>query len=273
MLGLSQICLPVCQRQTEPFFYLSSKAATDAGIADIARGVTYDSLTGVGTPCPLVGEAVNLSYDWRVELFAAFKDVLETKKIYSRYFKVNDHVKLRLGVYESWETLCVYLESDEGTKRAKEPEKETEKEETDDPDQNRTGDAGGSQKKARPNHPHVVPVLGKDGNHWVRYRIGLVNQKNNSKTVWKESAVCTKTWTSQVRFFFVFFFVFEPVARLFARAIVDHHSPGPSQPRTGDTRPRRYKPRIIHSFPTLRLTVCPVAHTHNTLQIPHTFPT
>lgn len=35
-------------------------------------------------------------------------------------------------------------------------------------------------------------------NFWVRYRMAIVNQKNPSKTVWKESSICTKTWNNSV---------------------------------------------------------------------------
>lgn len=37
-----------------------------------------------------------------------------------------------------------------------------------------------------------------DKNFWVRYRMAIVNQKNPSKTVWKESSICTKTWNNSV---------------------------------------------------------------------------
>lgn len=35
-------------------------------------------------------------------------------------------------------------------------------------------------------------------NFWVKYRMAIVNQKNTSKTVWKESSICTKTWNNSV---------------------------------------------------------------------------
>ena len=77
------------------------KAATDAKLPIASRLVTERGMA------PLEGEGVNVAFNWRVELFAAFKDVLETKKIYSRFFRAAPGVELRLGVYESWETLCV----------------------------------------------------------------------------------------------------------------------------------------------------------------------
>lgn len=59
------------------------------------------------------------------------------------------------GVYESFDTICIYLESDQ---------------------------SGSDLEK----------------NFWVRYRMAIVNQKNPSKTVWKESSICTKTWNNSV---------------------------------------------------------------------------
>jgi hypothetical protein len=47
---------------------------------------------------------------WKVENFTAFKEIMETRKIFSRYFSVGG-CELRLGVYESFDTLCIYLES------------------------------------------------------------------------------------------------------------------------------------------------------------------
>ena len=57
------------------------KAATDAKLPIASRLVTERGMA------PLEGEGVNVAFNWRVELFAAFKDVLETKKIYSRFFR------------------------------------------------------------------------------------------------------------------------------------------------------------------------------------------
>lgn len=59
-------------------------------------------------------------------------------------------------MYESFDTICIYLESDQSV---------------------------GSDL---------------DKNFWVRYRMAVVNQKNPTKTVWKESSICTKTWNNSV---------------------------------------------------------------------------
>ena len=60
------------------------------------------------------------------------------------------------GVYESFDTICIYLESDQSAGT--------------DPDKN----------------------------FWVQYRMAVVNQKNATKTIWKESSICTKTWNNSV---------------------------------------------------------------------------
>ncbi|KAG4975164.1 hypothetical protein JHK87_031985 [Glycine soja] len=61
-----------------------------------------------------------------------------------------------LGVYESFDTICIYLESDQ----------------------------------AVGNDPNK--------NFRVRYRMAVVNQKKPTKTMWKESSICTKTWNNLV---------------------------------------------------------------------------
>ncbi|MCL7025321.1 hypothetical protein MKW94_025380 [Papaver nudicaule] len=95
------------------------------------------------------------SFTWKVENFLSFKDIMETRKIFSKFFQAGG-CELRLGVYESFDTICIYLESDQSSGT--------------DPDKN----------------------------FWVRYRMGVVNQKNIAKSVWKESSICTKTWNNSV---------------------------------------------------------------------------
>ncbi len=70
-----------------------------------------------------------------------------------RYFEAGS-CDLRLGMYESFDTLCIYLESD-------------------------------------------APA-GPDHNFWVKYRIAVLNQKRPDRTVWKDSAICTKQWNNSV---------------------------------------------------------------------------
>ncbi|XP_059644758.1 uncharacterized protein LOC132286440 isoform X2 [Cornus florida] len=95
------------------------------------------------------------SFTWKVENFLSFKEIMETRKIFSKFFQAGG-CELRIGVYESFDTICIYLESDQSV---------------------------GSDP---------------DKNFWVRYRMGVVNQKNPAKTVWKESSICTKTWNNSV---------------------------------------------------------------------------
>ncbi|VFQ82358.1 unnamed protein product [Cuscuta campestris] len=94
------------------------------------------------------------SFTWKVENFFSFKEIMETRKIFSKFFHAGG-CELRIGVYESFDTICIYLESDQS---GSDPEK----------------------------------------NFWVSYRMAIVNQKDPSKTVWKESSICTKTWNNSV---------------------------------------------------------------------------
>ncbi|KAM6544491.1 hypothetical protein CsatB_008938 [Cannabis sativa] len=101
------------------------------------------------------GPGKKSSFTWKVENFLAFKEIMETRKIFSKFFQAGG-CELRIGVYESFDTICIYLESDQSV---------------------------GSDP---------------DKNFWVRYRMAVVNQKNPTKTVWKESSICTKTWNNSV---------------------------------------------------------------------------
>ncbi|XP_019230325.1 PREDICTED: uncharacterized protein LOC109211257 isoform X2 [Nicotiana attenuata] len=96
-----------------------------------------------------------ISFTWKVENFFSFKEIMETRKIFSKYFQAGG-CELRIGVYESFDTICIYLESDQSI--GSDPEK----------------------------------------NFWVKYRMAILNQKCQSKTVWKESSICTKTWNNSV---------------------------------------------------------------------------
>ncbi|KAL5211895.1 hypothetical protein ABZP36_022742 [Zizania latifolia] len=52
------------------------------------------------------------SFTWKVENFLSFKEIMETRKIFSKYFQAGG-CELRIGVYESFDTICIYLESDQ----------------------------------------------------------------------------------------------------------------------------------------------------------------
>lgn len=109
--------------------------------------------TNAGSQMDKIGK--RSSFTWKVENFLSFKEIMETRKIFSKFFQAGG-CELRIGVYESFDTICIYLESDQSV---------------------------GSDL---------------DKNFWVRYRMAVVNQKNPTKTVWKESSICTKTWNNSV---------------------------------------------------------------------------
>ncbi|CAK9317489.1 unnamed protein product [Citrullus colocynthis] len=52
------------------------------------------------------------SFTWKVENFLSFKEIMETRKIFSKFFQAGG-CELRIGVYESFDTICIYLESDQ----------------------------------------------------------------------------------------------------------------------------------------------------------------
>ncbi|GKV03246.1 hypothetical protein SLEP1_g15584 [Rubroshorea leprosula] len=52
------------------------------------------------------------AFTWKVENFLSFKEIMETRKIFSRFFQAGG-CELRIGVYESFDTICIYLESDQ----------------------------------------------------------------------------------------------------------------------------------------------------------------
>ncbi|XP_052209829.1 uncharacterized protein LOC127813105 [Diospyros lotus] len=52
------------------------------------------------------------SFTWKVENFLSFKEIMENRKIFSKFFQAGG-CELRIGVYESFDTICIYLESDQ----------------------------------------------------------------------------------------------------------------------------------------------------------------
>ncbi|KAG8381741.1 hypothetical protein BUALT_Bualt05G0004100 [Buddleja alternifolia] len=115
-----------------------------------------DQATDSGNACSQSEKAgKRSSFTWKVENFLSFKEIMETRKIFSKFFQAGG-CELRIGVYESFDTICIYLESDQSV--------------------------GSDTEK----------------NFWVKYRMAIVNQKSPSKTVWKESSICTKTWNNSV---------------------------------------------------------------------------
>ncbi|KAK8967432.1 hypothetical protein KSP40_PGU003862 [Platanthera guangdongensis] len=51
-------------------------------------------------------------FTWRVENFLSFKEIMETRKIFSKFFQAGG-CELRIGVYESFDAICIYFESDQ----------------------------------------------------------------------------------------------------------------------------------------------------------------
>ncbi|CAL0319148.1 unnamed protein product [Lupinus luteus] len=60
------------------------------------------------------------SFTWKVENFLSFKEIMESRKIFSKFFQAGG-CELRIGVYESFDTICIYLESDQAV--ASDPDK------------------------------------------------------------------------------------------------------------------------------------------------------
>ncbi|GAB4854597.1 hypothetical protein Ancab_023179 [Ancistrocladus abbreviatus] len=58
------------------------------------------------------GTVKKSSFTWKVENFLSFKEIMETRKIFSKFFQAGG-CELRIGVYESFDTICIYLESDQ----------------------------------------------------------------------------------------------------------------------------------------------------------------
>ncbi|KAL2237474.1 UNVERIFIED_CONTAM: hypothetical protein Sindi_0939100, partial [Sesamum indicum] len=52
--------------------------------------------------------------------FLSFKEIMETRKIFRKFFQAGG-CELRIGVYESFDTICIYLESDQSV--GSDPEK------------------------------------------------------------------------------------------------------------------------------------------------------
>ncbi|KAL0311759.1 UNVERIFIED_CONTAM: hypothetical protein Sradi_5575200 [Sesamum radiatum] len=99
-----------------------SKAAKDWGGAktSIMQDIT-DQETDSRTACSQSdGIGKRSSFTWKVENFLSFKEIMETRKIFSKFFQAGG-CELRIGVYESFDTICIYLESDQSV--GSDPEK------------------------------------------------------------------------------------------------------------------------------------------------------
>lgn len=154
------------------FEYSEEGAGSPAGLVGLAP-----SASGPAAAQLIAGGAVDVSagnkiakkgvFTWKVENFLAFKEIMETRKIFSKFFSAGG-CDLRIGVYESFDTLCIYLESEQ------------------------------AMAATGPSSSTAVVTTDADKNFWVRYKIGIVNQKAAEASVWKEASVCTRTWNNSV---------------------------------------------------------------------------
>jgi hypothetical protein len=85
-----------------PLAYNSSHAP------QLLHGPQYPETTVV---CQSIPAGKKLVFYWKIDNFLAFKQILETRKIFSKYIAIGG-CELRIGVYESFDTLCIYLESE-----------------------------------------------------------------------------------------------------------------------------------------------------------------
>lgn len=127
------------------------------------------------------------------------------------------------GVYESFDTLCIYLESDQAMAPA-----------------SNSGGAGGGHVGGHSGGGNVgghsggsggaagggaagggaggqgggaggqgggngsaytsqvAAAVDLDRNFWVRYKIGILNQRHAERSLWKEASICTRTWNNSV---------------------------------------------------------------------------
>ena len=119
-------------------------------------------------------EVTTTWFTWRIENFLAFKDVVETRKIFSKFFSAGP-CDVRVGLYESFDSLCVYLESDATAAPSVPPTTTT---------PTTDGSASSSTDK---------PV-----SYWVTYRAAILNQRYPERTQWREGSVYTRSWNNSV---------------------------------------------------------------------------
>jgi hypothetical protein len=141
-------------------------------------------------PADAPGRGVNVDFTWKIENVSAFRGILETRKLFSRFFPAGG-VNLRLGAYESFDTLCVYLESDQGSTPSAMKNKTT-------PPGGGGGGAIGEGGKIGTGGGDGGGGGDGDGDYWVRYRVAVTNQKHPDRTKWKDATTSSKRWTSNV---------------------------------------------------------------------------
>lgn len=137
---------------------LDDVAPTQRALQSAADAAAAAALSASTDLVARPASAARTRFTWRIENFTTFKEIMETRKIFSKYFPAPGGCDLRIGVYESFDMLCVYIEAD----------------------------AAGDRER------------GGDGNWWVKYRMALLNLRHPERSEWRESAICTKTWNNSV---------------------------------------------------------------------------
>lgn len=79
--------------------------------ASLADGVASSSAVPATAWPPPPPRPPLASFAWRVENVGSFRDVMDTRKLFSRFFPAGG-CDLRVGIYESFDKLCLYLETD-----------------------------------------------------------------------------------------------------------------------------------------------------------------
>ncbi|XP_061952227.1 uncharacterized protein LOC133674941 isoform X2 [Populus nigra] len=78
----------------------------------IMQDFTDQDTESTNSASQIDGVGKRSSFTWKVENFLSFKEIMETRKIFSKFFQAGG-CELRIGVYESFDTICIYLESDQ----------------------------------------------------------------------------------------------------------------------------------------------------------------
>lgn len=78
----------------------------------IMHDFTDQELDSSNPGCQIDQVGKKSSFTWKVENFLSFKEIMETRKIFSKFFQAGG-CELRIGVYESFDTICIYLENDQ----------------------------------------------------------------------------------------------------------------------------------------------------------------
>ncbi|KAK8482512.1 hypothetical protein V6N13_031240 [Hibiscus sabdariffa] len=78
----------------------------------IMQDLTGQDTESAATSSQIGSVGKRSAFTWKVENFLSFKEIMENRKIFSKFFQAGG-CELRIGVYESFDTICIYLESDQ----------------------------------------------------------------------------------------------------------------------------------------------------------------